>query len=1647
MADIKIYGVLVNDTTEGIVTRSNQVLDTNLGKTQDRINKEVLDVIEILKNPSTAYDDFVTEDSENAVKSKGIFKFVDDATSHMPYVGPDGYVYVWDLARGMYVRSDTNLTGPKGEDGETGGTVHLIFDSPFIKVNNLNQMDPSGPFRIRCVYQYGSDGLVDYKDGCVKWWFNGIEDENVPDGWIGWSESGDERYGEIKGVVNKDGEEVGEGDGVDMSEFRIKINSDQYDSITFILCIDKAGVKEFDRQVIFVIRDPSIYKLDLTNENSLVPSKDDAGNVDNEYFEESQAILYQGASIIKPTKTVLNEETGIEEIVPNVKFSIEDHQGLETAEIDMEGNISVSGWNKEWSVVNVNVCAEYEGNKFYATYSITRVAGMSIYRLQPSVTAIKKHKDGTYNSELIYANVFKLETSNSGGSNRKLDSFAQEGISVLYVYNNKILDPFKDIYTLEGPDVGIPICGDKLPETLDGEVREVDIYVVNGEGYTTEEELLAKLENAYDHETVPVVEDGDDGFNLILSNDSCTINCFADGTQEGFLWDTRGYLMRGIEDYSAQTHWSCIVEPSNGLSGKPQHDELNPGSFSLAGLTMNRDVDQVSVLITARYPYTAGNEYTKSYTITKAKRGDIGESGFKSIVFCRTNLTPDKPSNGEKGGTYESPIPTHYVTAGGEIVTDDYGNGIFWSDGIPTNSKEKIWASSRLFTTLGVNETEWSEPSEMSDSESFDVEFSWYETKDLMPFGNPDTEPKYWFDPVEHASEFEKHSMVWMATKTISNGKPVMHIDDNGNESPWVIVRVLGEKGEATLKSMIFTRCLNQPDTPQGGSIEDPYPWPNPGEDGNKWEDGLPLGDPMHPVWMSQKTFSSLRGLETEWSVPIQMKDVPNVLDIEYSYEYDFPKNPTENPPAWFDPSLIEFDPIQQTKVWWVAQRRWETHEDGTVGWTDWDCMRVRGEDGSKAVVRMRGDWDEPKNGGDISYGEWILSGGWHKEDGKKIEEVYQDLVYRKKDNTQYCYKCLISHQKDDIHDPNNVEFAYDETCRAEKSEDGYWLKAEHYEFLSTRLLNAEQIIADTIRSNKITVPGKWSKATGNVYTQVVTENGKIEFQYSTNDRDWVTLVDIGLDPTDKYGILRFYNPSTGVAMYNLGPSGLSANAVHSPGIISTTEYWGGGLSTGIYDCFGVLFDNKELNNLYNNGSVPVLYISEMPRHESLRVKGNWTTKIDEDFRVKQLDPGEYIPQMSVPFMVTNPLDYTIFDYAEIDEGKYKEFQGYPFSGNTIGYIGLAHPELIYGDIGFPWINGGQNAFGLLTKPIRKWVCIDERLTDLPEFYSGESEAEYEEQTPGSYSLGTQYNFISPFEATSLGGNRGNYSINLKQNISSDNFFSKVCDRVLSETILSEVKSFFYVSGSGNWDLFSSTKCTEIIDEAIEITIKAISKIKDSTHTMIQGRTYGEFVLSRGMQLAFSQAVSSNYKRVSVLLAKRLFGVIFDQEQDSSGIDCYVFPENQYFSINDSGDRYLTLTSIDESTMKAENDKLFLSQAGSYTVSTDMFSTYRGMPVEDREQHRAYISIDSLSGKVGSTETQTSGAVGNTYEIKIKKVGSGYNFNSIEITYSAVPRFTAFLEKGYYYMPNKYGSTNVGAVNDWKGNAFCQIVLGGIVGQ
>ena len=131
-------------------------------------------------------------------------------------------------------------------------------------------------------------------------------------------------------------------------------------------------------------------------------------------------------------------------------------------------------------------------------------------------------------------------------------------------------------------------------------------------------------------------------------------------------------------------------------------------------------------------------------------------STFKSTVFTRNNSTPGRPS----GGSWSSPVPT---TTG-------------WDDGIPSGTAI-VWASTRIFTEDGnaPQDTEWSLPQQMTDTASFDVEWSSVESNP----GNPTSNPSNW-------SNTASSSTIWMATRTMQNGV----------WSNWTVAKIKGENGK-----------------------------------------------------------------------------------------------------------------------------------------------------------------------------------------------------------------------------------------------------------------------------------------------------------------------------------------------------------------------------------------------------------------------------------------------------------------------------------------------------------------------------------------------------------------------------------------------------------------------------------------------------------------------------------------------------------------------------------------------------------------------------------------------------------------------------------------------------------------------------------
>ena len=133
-----------------------------------------------------------------------------------------------------------------------------------------------------------------------------------------------------------------------------------------------------------------------------------------------------------------------------------------------------------------------------------------------------------------------------------------------------------------------------------------------------------------------------------------------------------------------------------------------------------------------------------------------GISIFTSTVFKRSNEKPSKPT----GGSYSKPYPTDTT----------------WTDGIP-NGEEKLWACTRVFASDGGSkqQTSWSEPAQMTDTATFDVEFSSIATNP----GNPTDNPTNW-------SNEGTADTIWMATRTISNGVT----------TDWTITKIKGEDGK-----------------------------------------------------------------------------------------------------------------------------------------------------------------------------------------------------------------------------------------------------------------------------------------------------------------------------------------------------------------------------------------------------------------------------------------------------------------------------------------------------------------------------------------------------------------------------------------------------------------------------------------------------------------------------------------------------------------------------------------------------------------------------------------------------------------------------------------------------------------------------------
>lgn len=215
-----------------------------------------------------------------------------------------------------------------------------------------------------------------------------------------------------------------------------------------------------------------------------------------------------------------------------------------------------------------------------------------------------------------------------------------------------------------------------------------------------------------------------------------------------------------------------------GMQYVPSFSSVDGISNALASktVTIRRNTTPLSYITILLQGTLNGNTYsaTKKVYILANKQGAQGEPGgagtrgdFKAIAFIRTNT--DISSTTPTGGDYEHPWPN-----GG------------WSDGIP-NGEEKLWAC--VCTFHGDNTSSgWSAPKPMTDTATYDIEFSPNETQPNDP-SDVDSErtAQGWYDPDRNANDsIDWTTMIWRAEREKKNGVW-------GN---WVVAKIKGEKGD-----------------------------------------------------------------------------------------------------------------------------------------------------------------------------------------------------------------------------------------------------------------------------------------------------------------------------------------------------------------------------------------------------------------------------------------------------------------------------------------------------------------------------------------------------------------------------------------------------------------------------------------------------------------------------------------------------------------------------------------------------------------------------------------------------------------------------------------------------------------------------------
>ena len=471
---------------------------------------------------------------------------------------------------------------------------------------------------------------------------------------------------------------------------------------------------------------------------------------------------------------------------------------------------------------------------------------------------------------------------------------------------------------------------------------------------------------------------------------------------------------------------------------------------------------------------------------------------FTAFVFTRSAELLNSTIYTPTGGEYENPIPV-----------DPSGMGIIWYDSIPEGTNT-IWMSQRVFNVNNDPITTWSVPSAMNDTSDIDVAWS---TSEEMPTLDPPGNG--WLEDATNA--------IWMAVRTKKEGV----------WSTWKKSKIKGETGAKgdkgdSISSVIewYAKHTSNATSPIDGWVND-YT--------------IQLDETYKYLWNYEEIFVNGESFYQSTPQVISVYSIDGEPGRGISKIIDFFGISSDKnilPESWSE-TVLTIDPVN--KYLWNYEII--EYTDGTESETDKIIIGVYGETGPQGEQGIPGDKGDKGDKGDDgesiqgASGAMMRMSEWTLAPKTTYNDDSVDGFYQSGDTTKWYdivthndvkYRCIISHTPTSVTEPS-----------IGSDWNTYWVEANEFEFVATKLLLSEKINADQIDVDNITVQSLNTRDTNETTSQpwVNIQKGVFDL-YSSDGKKVLSLGTFG-DDNKVYTGLMFYDEFGSVSYTIDGSRGL----------------------------------------------------------------------------------------------------------------------------------------------------------------------------------------------------------------------------------------------------------------------------------------------------------------------------------------------------------------------------------------------------------------------------------------------------------------------------------------------------------------------------